>query len=198
MCTARANIYCFCLHKVESANCLYYVVNIDLLQTDFSSHQIHKCLVRAACALYNPHFRQSLAGVAHNVLLLHFSHFCQAWPLQWSKASVTYYLTLDSLVTVMNAVNTKTHFSKEMTEFSFKNADVKSICYCKQRTKSKLSLSSECVETKLCKPYTSFTSHPHSWCGMVWYRTSRVNQPSVHRLCLEVAAPIGKVLNTPV
>ena len=29
----------------------------------------------------------------------------------------------------------------------------------------------ECVKTKLCKPCTSFTSHPHSSCGMVWYRT---------------------------
>ena len=41
------------------------------------------------------------------------------------------------------------------------------------RVKSKSSLSSECVETKLCKPWTSFTSHLHSWCGMVWYRTLR-------------------------
>ena len=40
--------------------------------------------------------------------------------------------------------------------------------------KSKLSLSSECVETKLCKPCTSFTWHLHSWCGMVWYKTLRV------------------------
>ena len=52
---------------------------------------------------------------------------------------------------------------------------LKSICYCKQWTKSNLSLSSEYVATKLCKPCTSFTSHLHSWCGMVWYRTSRVN-----------------------
>ena len=75
----------------------------------------------------------------------------------------------------MNTVNTKTHSLKEMTEFSVENADIKSLCYCKQRTKSTLSLSSECVETKLCRPCTSFTSHPHSWCGMVWYRTLRVN-----------------------
>ena len=40
--------------------------------------------------------------------------------------------------------------------------------------KSKLSLSSECVEMKLCKPLTSFASHLHSLCGIVWYRTLRV------------------------
>ena len=74
----------------------------------------------------------------------------------------------------MNTLNTTTHSSKEKGEFSFENAVVKSICYCKQWTKSKLSLSSECVKTKLCKPCTSFTSHLHSSCGMVWYRTLRV------------------------
>ena len=61
-----------------------------------------------------------------------------------------------------------------MTEFCFKNAAVKSLCHCKQRVKSTLLLSSERVETKLCKPCTSFTSHPHSSCGIVWYRTLRV------------------------
>ena len=76
----------------------------------------------------------------------------------------------------MNTLNTKTHSSKEKAEFSFENADVKSICYCKQRVKSILSLSSECVETKLCKPCTSFTSYLHSWCGMVRYRTPRVKR----------------------
>ena len=76
---------------------------------------------------------------------------------------------------VVKTINTKTHSSKEIAEFSFKNADDKNICYCKQRMKSKLSLSSECVETKLCKPCTSFTSHLHSWCGVVWHRTLRVN-----------------------
>ena len=45
-----------------------------------------------------------------------------------------------------------------MTEFCFENADVKSIHHCKQRMKSTLSVSSECVETKLCKPCISFTS----------------------------------------
>ena len=63
-------------------------------------------------------------------------------------------LTLNFLVAVVNTLNTKTHSSKEIAEFCFKNAGVKSICYCKQRMKSKLSLSSECVETKLCKPCT--------------------------------------------
>ena len=42
-------------------------------------------------------------------------------------------LTLHFLVAVMNTLNTKTHSSKEIAEFSFENADVKSICYCKQR-----------------------------------------------------------------
>ena len=68
----------------------------------------------------------------------------------------------------MNSLNTKTHSSKGMAEFCFENADVKSICYCQQRMETKLSLSSECVEMKLCKLCTSFTSHPHSSCGMVW------------------------------
>ena len=45
----------------------------------------------------------------------------------------------------------------------------------KQRMKSKLSLFSECVETKLCKPCTSFISHLHSSCGMACYRALRVN-----------------------
>ena len=31
-----------------------------------------------------------------------------------------------------------------------------------------------CVETKLCKPYTSFTSKPNSLSGMMWYSTLRV------------------------
>ena len=42
------------------------------------------------------------------------------------------------------------------------------------RMKSKLSLFSECVETKLCKPCASFLSQLHSSCGLVWYRTLRV------------------------
>ena len=74
----------------------------------------------------------------------------------------------------MNTLHTKTHSSKEMAEFSFENADVESICYCKQKMKSKLSLSTECAETKLCKLYTSYTGHIQSSCGMVWYRTPRV------------------------
>ena len=83
-------------------------------------------------------------------------------------------LTLNFPVAVVNTLNTKTHSSKEMVEFPFKNADVKSICYCKQRMKSKLSLSLECVKTKLYNLCTSFTLHLHSSCGMVWYRTLRV------------------------
>ena len=41
--------------------------------------------------------------------------------------------------------------------------------------KSTLSFSSQCVETKLCKSCTSFTTRLHSLCGTVWYRTLRVN-----------------------
>ena len=100
-------------------------------------------------------------------------------------------LTLKFPVAVVNSLNTTTHSSKEIAEFSFENADIRSICYCKQRVKSKLSLSSECVETKLCKPRTSFTWHPHNSCGMVWYRTLRVKAAraqctlfSFHHRCL--------------
>ena len=85
-------------------------------------------------------------------------------------------ITLNFLVAVVNSINTKTHSSKETAEFCFKNADVKSICYCKQRVKSKLSLSSECVETKLCRPGIFVNSHLHSSCGMVWYRILRIKR----------------------
>ena len=78
-------------------------------------------------------------------------------------------LALNFLVALVNRTNTKAHSCKEMAEFCFENADVKSICYCKQRMKSTLSLSSEFVETKLCKLCSSFTSHPHSWCRIVRY-----------------------------
>ena len=85
-------------------------------------------------------------------------------------------MNLNFLVAVVNTLNTQTHPCKEMAGFCFENAQVKSISYCKQRMKSKLSRSSECDETKVCKPYTSFTSHVRSLCGMVWYRTFRVKQ----------------------
>ena len=62
---------------------------------------------------------------------------------------------------------------KEMAEFCFKNAQVKSISYCKQRMKSKLLLSSECAKTKLCKLYASFASHLRNMCGMAQYKTLR-------------------------
>ena len=102
-------------------------------------------------------------------------HFYHCWPWQGGKQTTNKasdaLLTLNFPVAVVNMLNS----SKEISEFSFENADVKSICYCKQRIKSKLSLFfSECVETKLCKPCTSFTWHLHSWCGMVWYGTLRV------------------------
>ena len=94
------------------------------------------------------------------------AHIC------WSHLHILFYnLTLNFMVAVVNTFNTKTNSSKEMVEFSFKNVDIESICYCKQRMKSKLSLFSECVETMLCKLCTSFTSHLQSSCGMAWYRT---------------------------
>ena len=79
--------------------------------------------------------------------------------------------------------HTQTHSSDEIAEFeiaefSFENAAVKSISYCKQWVKSKLSLSSECVKMKLCKPCTSFTSHLHSSCGMMWFRTLTLREIS--------------------
>ena len=40
--------------------------------------------------------------------------------------------------------------------------------------KTNLSLLSQRIKTKLCKPRTAFTRHLHSSCGMVWYRTLRV------------------------
>ena len=111
-------------------------------------------------------WKVSSLGKTSCLLRNHYAHF-----VLFCKV-----LTMNFLVAVVNSLNTKTHSSKEMTEFCFKNADVKSICYCRQRMKTKLSLSSECMETKLCKPCTTFTSHPHSSCGMVWYRTLRVKR----------------------
>ena len=37
------------------------------------------------------------------------------------------------------------------------------------RMKGTLSFSSECVETKFCRPCTSFTSPLHGLCGRVWF-----------------------------
>ena len=98
---------------------------------------------------------------------------------------------------VVNTLNTQTHSSKETSDLSFGNADDKGICYCKQRMKSKLSLSSECVETKLCKPCTSFTWHLHSWCGMVWYRTSRVKRKFTLTVSLLFTTPMASRLKPP-
>ena len=91
-----------------------------------------------------------------------------------SAASQCHRLTLNFLVVAVSTLDIQTHSSKEAAEFSFGNAEDKSTCCYKQRTKSKLSFSAECVETKLCKPRTSFTSHLHCLRGMVWYRTFRV------------------------
>ena len=60
-----------------------------------------------------------------------------SWAETETKTDI--WLTLNVLVAVVNSLSTKTHSSKEVSEFCFGNADVKSICYCKQRVKSKLS-----------------------------------------------------------
>ena len=49
---------------------------------------------------------------------------------------VSFEIIVNFLVAVVNMLNS----SKEISEFSLENADVESICYCKQRMKSKLSL----------------------------------------------------------
>ena len=90
------------------------------------------------------------------------------------RTKICLILTLNFLVAVVNTLNNKTHCTKEMAEFSFEKQMLKAFVECKQRLKSKLSLFPECVLTKLCEPCTSFTSHLHSWCGMVWYRMLRV------------------------
>ena len=106
---------------------------------------------------------------------------CPVWPSGGTPREYFIQgLTLFIPVAVVNSWNTKTHSSKKMTGFCFENADVRSICYCKQRVKSTPSFSSECVETKLYKLCTSFTSHPCSLCGMVWYRTFRVKATTVY------------------
>ena len=58
-------------------------------------------------------------------------------------------LTLNFLVAVVSTLNTKTHSSKEMAEFSFENADVKSILQTEDEQQT-VTFFSECVETKLC------------------------------------------------
>ena len=75
---------------------------------------------------------------------------------------------------VVNALNTTPHSSKEIAEFSFEMQMLEAFVIAnRERVKSKLSLSSECVETKLCKLCTSFTLHLHSSCEIVWYSTLR-------------------------
>ena len=45
---------------------------------------------------------------------------------------------------VVNTLHTKTHSSKEIAEFSFENADIKSICYCKEDEKQTVTLFGMC------------------------------------------------------
>ena len=102
--------------------------------------------------------------------MLHYAgQRAQTLPRSYWGPKLSVILTLHFLMAAVDTLNTKTHSSTEMAQFSFECADVKNISYSKQRVKSKLSQSSECVQTKLCKPCTSFTLHLHSWCGMVWY-----------------------------
>ena len=79
-------------------------------------------------------------------------------------------LTLNLLVAVVNTLNIKTHSSKEIALFSFENADVESICCCKQRMKSKQSLflqnvsKQSSVSCAHLSPHT-YTAHVE-WCGV--------------------------------
>ena len=102
----------------------------------------------------------SQCGVIQNLAVHpHFMPLCILFAPEAGKDALTFlftrgpmiHLTLHFLVAVVNTVNTKTHSSEETAEFSFENGYIKSMCYCKQRVKSKLSVSSECVEMKLCK-----------------------------------------------
>ena len=124
------------------------------------------------CHIYDVTIFLFFFSVCYAVLSCCLQHcfFPSVPEILWHVAGM---LIVYFLVDVVNTLNTKTHTSKETAEFSLRNAEVKSICYCKQRMEGTLSLSWECVKTKLCKSCTSFISHLHSWCGMVWYRTLR-------------------------
>ena len=65
----------------------------------------------------------------------------------------------------MNMLNS----AKEISEFSFENADVKSICYCKQRMKSKLSLSFQNVSKRSSVSLAHLSPDIYTarveWCG---------------------------------
>ena len=139
-------------------------------------HIIHHCDICGDCRSHHCYFMTVLfllRQICKNIMFL----LCPMLVSLRRRQLMPFWkscLTLNFLVAVVNTLNTKTHSSKETDEFSVEDADVKSICYRKQKVKSKLSLSSECVETTLCKLRTSFTSHLHSSCGTVWYRTLRV------------------------
>ena len=72
---------------------------------------------------------------------------------------------------MVNCLNTKTHSLKEMTEFCFENA----VLLQTEDKKRTVTFFRMC-QKKLCKSCTSFTSHLHSLCGMVWYRTWKSSQ----------------------
>ena len=72
----------------------------------------------------------------------------------------------------MNNVNTTTHSSKEMAEFSFENADVKSICYSKERMKKQtvtfFSVSKQSSVSRARLPPHTYTARVE-WCGIGHY-----------------------------
>ena len=78
---------------------------------------------------------EMVRDILGNRLLLYFLHKSLV-RLYKGYQMLSQLLTLNFLVAVVNMLNS----SKEMSELSFENADVNSICYCKQRMKSKLSL----------------------------------------------------------
>ena len=89
----------------------------------------------------------------------------------------------------MNNENTKTHSSKAVAEFSFEHADIKSICYCKTEGEKPTATFFRMRQNEALQAVhtTSFTSHLHSSCGMVWYRTVRAKVEGCLFVCLLVA-----------
>ena len=65
-------------------------------------------------------------------------------------------------------INTKTHSSKEMTEFCFENADGKSICYCKHNEKQTVTFFRMCGNEALCAVHIfHLTPTQIAWNGVV-------------------------------
>ena len=92
------------------------------------------CLCLFACMFSFVYLLVCLLLLSHRALHLPFVDIVGRFYIYQST------LTLNFLVALVNTLNTKTHSSKERAKFSFENADAKSICYYKERMKSKLSL----------------------------------------------------------